>query len=128
MREILFRAKTINTGEWIQSMTIAKGTIKRKSNCIYIENSENKWVGVIPDTVGQFTGITDKNGVKIFEGDIIKMSGGLMLEPYPTEGVIKYNINSFVMYGKNEHDTYFNMSLNCSDGTEFEVIGNIHEK
>ena len=36
MREILFRAKTINTGEWIQSMTIAKGTIKRKSNCIYI--------------------------------------------------------------------------------------------
>ena len=80
---------------------------------------------VITETVGQFTGMLDKNKTRIFEGDIIEMSGGLNLEIYPTKGAITYSVNSFVMKGLNPNNTFMNMSLNMSDGTKIEVIGNI---
>ena len=62
MREILFRGKSINSGEWVEGMTISNGTIKRKMNSLFIEIGENKWVGIIPESLGQFTGFKDKNG------------------------------------------------------------------
>ena len=73
MREIKFRAKTINTGNWVESMTIAKGTIKRKRDDYFFELDENRWVGVDAKTVGEFTGLNDKNGKTIYEGDIVEI-------------------------------------------------------
>jgi len=46
MREIKFRAKTVNTGEIIESMTIAQGTIKRKRDDYFFEIAPSKYVGV----------------------------------------------------------------------------------
>jgi len=68
-REILFKGKSVNTGEWVEGMTIAKGTIKRKKDDVFMEIYENKWIGIEPKTLSQFINQKDKNGKKIFEGD-----------------------------------------------------------
>ena len=75
----------------------------------------------------QFTGLHDNNGKEIYEGDYIKLHGGLRLEYYPDNGAVIYNISSFVMKAKNDSDVFQHFSLNYSDGTEIEVIGNIYE-
>lgn len=50
-REILFKGKSVDTGEWVGSMTIAKGTIKRKRDDVFMEVSENEWVGIEPKSL-----------------------------------------------------------------------------
>lgn len=119
-REIKFRGKTVNEGEWIESMTIAKGTIKSKRYDVFMEIDpvRNKWKGIISDTLGQFTGVYDKAGKEIYEDDIL------------TQGERGYKVvfknGSFWLinhYGTASYQV-------CKSDIEeygFEVIGNIHD-
>ena len=68
-REILFKGKSIRTGEWFESMTISKGTIKRKQDDVFMEIDENKWIGIEPKSLSQYINKQDKKGKNIFEGD-----------------------------------------------------------
>ena len=104
MREILFRGKT-KSGEWHFGFFIKRRGIANifKNGMLYEVELE---------TIGQFTGLTDKNGVKIFEGDILDY--GVL---YKKTTIVTFDKGCFM------HDTNV-LFIGCD---AMEIIGNIHE-
>ena len=119
MREILFRGKRDGDGEWVM------GDRAGYSDYVMIWDLIDKGVGYLvdPATVGQFTGLTDKNGKKIFEGDILRDGLG-------DDGVVTYfeSIASFKYQVGNEVWNLNEGDPNRSTQLQYtEIIGNIHD-
>ena len=117
MREMLFRGQRVDNGEWVESKSINSQIDVDGEEHIYIglpvksyvypKMVTVEWVEVIPGTVGLYTGQDDKNGKKIFEGDIISSSWGY-------KGVVEF-------------DRIIHAKLECLFNEDCEIIGNIHD-
>ena len=128
MREILFRGKRVDNGEWIQGDIVQfpiHGVVR-----IVEQEPSYKDAEVDSDTVGQYTGLTDRNGKKIFEGDIIHLEysqvffGGMYFGEYTAE--VSYKEGCFITDGINNGDE-IETPLSGFDNDEVEIIGNIHD-
>ena len=135
MREILFRGKRIDNGEWVYG-NLVRGCDEKYAYIVEFGNRElcRNYVNVNPDTVGQYTGLKDKNGTKIFEGD--------MINPFNDEidkMVVEFRLGQFLLclygergymaeYGWEEGNyVFFEADPLLSYSDDIEVVGNIHD-
>lgn len=116
-REILFRGKRIDNGEWVQGYFCKWPCVSWKElSCVIVpviglENGIAEQVIVDPTTIGQFTGLTDKNGIRVWEGDIMALN-------VSRKFVVCYDEGMFYMNGT---------AIPIRHCDSLTVIGNIHD-
>ena len=133
MREILFRGKSVNGTGWFEGslrIVTIQPADKEAFKQYEIEDTTlgvfpNDFMAgfceiVVPETVGQFTGLTDKNGKKIFEGDIIRATDS---QDADLVGMVVWRYEAWCVSGANWADTLHMANFLH----KLVVIGNIHD-
>ena len=136
MREILFRGKRMDNGSWVYG-DLLHNFFKIGDTCISIE----KMAGVLqvdPDTIGQHAGLKDKNGKRIFEGDIIRTHYANTIATDFVEQVVFHNgrfTSLYELHGPGNGKMFSNLPDGIphlpQDKTPYMdwcyVIGNLHD-
>lgn len=113
MRDLIFRGKRNDNGEWLVSDSI----IQHPNGVALYDEVANDIIDVVPETVGQFTGLTDVNGENIFEGDIVSSEYEYTIV---YKAVVTYICAGF--YGLNDNDIY-----DLDKYVPIKIRGNIHD-
>lgn len=123
MREILFRGKRTDTGEWVI------GQLARYNSRLDVANMVDEHEMLVPvhtKTVGQFTELTDRNGTKIFDGDIIIIFYESDGEDFRETKKVHYNPKECCWYPM-RWDECCEYCDHYTEVKSIEVIGNIHD-
>lgn len=112
--EILFKAKRLDGGGWVEGYLWSARTIGYSSPCGHVDE-----VVVDPSTICQYTGLTDKNGVKIFEGDIVRKYGDYVVV-----------FDGYRFAAKNFFNSCYDSpdDFSSEEVDKIEVCGSIHDQ
>lgn len=127
MREILFKAKRIDNGQWVEGYYLRKyDLLEKEVHFIFQTDKHNTWrcVEIVPETLCQFTGLCDKNGEKIWENDILMAH---LDDDYPedvTYETVEWNFAGWVTHETGRTDREYLDEFNLE---YFEVVGNIFD-
>lgn len=128
MREILFKAKRIDNGEWVEGYYLRDQYHRGGKDIIFYRKDSDRFTVytdiIDSETLCQFTGLCDKNGKKIWENDILMAN---LDESYPedvTYKTVEWGVAGWVTHEANSIDRQY---LDEFDLEHFEVVGNIFD-
>lgn len=134
MREIFFRGKRIDNGEWVYGSLSLE--YFKECGCVMISPTSDTIFKVVPESVGEYSGLRDKNGKRIFEGDIVEFESHGYI-PLTERGTVAFRKGCFGIDYKNKYgwgetfhrigktEKWQDMGASGTVTFTYEVIGDI---